>query len=178
MICWNVCDSKIETRYDGQVFEFAPNETKRILNPDVYNHLFFKLKAKGLVLVDETKDNPEYRKGLLIEGLRSRWETLDRVVRNFRTMNMEYKLKGMGEESPSRVVTDCILEASKILKKLKELETEKFNIVEDYLKDDNTVQAAKLINESEEKVETVGVFETKVTGKRPGRPKRESVTPA
>jgi hypothetical protein len=164
MILWNIAPKMIEARYDGRVFEFAPNERKRIDNQDICNHLIFKLKAKGLVSVPEGID-PEAEKKVLIEGLKERWRTLDRVVRNHRTMNKERESNKMTAEAPSEAVIEASEECVNLLEKIKELEGERMSKVDAYLNDDRTRQAQATIDGQEQTVETTGSFSTTVGAK-------------
>lgn len=173
MILWNVSSKKIEARFDGKVFEFAPNERKKLFNPDVYNHLMFKLRDKGLAILNEENITPEEEKKVLIAGLRARWKSVDKIVRSHRTMNRELERNKLGAEPPSEAVIDAVEECEEILEKLKKLEGERNAKIENYLNDARTQKAAEQIKDSEETVETEGAFKTKLTGRRPGRPKKE-----
>jgi len=175
MILWNVASKKIEARCAGEVFEFAPNERKKIYNPDIVNHLIFKLRDKGLTAIDEENSGPEAEKKALIDGLKSRWKTLDRVVRNYRTMNKEREANKMTAEAPTEQVQEAAEEASDILEKLKTLEAERYQKIEKYLSDEKTKRAVSEIEESEKIVETKGSFETEIRAKRPGRPRKDAI---
>lgn len=173
MIAWNTASKKIESRYDGKVFEFAPNERKRILDQDTYNHLFFKLKIYGLVLMDELDANPEAEKKALRDGLKARWKTVDSVVRSFRTMNKDRESMKLSADSPSETVMDAAEEAASILEQLKDLDGELFKKVESYLSDERSKKIAAEIEENQPNVETKGAFETEIVKKRTGRPKKD-----
>lgn len=174
MILWNVAAKKIEGKYDGRVFEFAPNERKRIMEPDVYNHLIFKLRTRGLVMLDESDQTQESEKKALISGLKERWKILDFVVRNYQTMNKARESQKLAAEAPSDTVMDAAEEAADILEKLKTLEGERYQKVNAYLDDPRAKKIAASIEETKDTVETKGPFETEIKGKRPGRPRKDA----
>lgn len=174
MILWNTAAKMIEGQHAGKIFEFAPNERKKIYDPDVYNHLFFAMEKYGLVLLN-LEFTPDEEKKALIKGLKARWKTKDAIVRNYQAVNKAHKSKDMPETPPSDNVIDASEEASEILAQLRELEGDRLKKVESYLKDDKTQKAIKNIEESEEGVViTEGHFETKLKGDRPGRSRAAS----
>lgn len=176
MILWNVAPKMIEARYDGRVFEFAPNERKRIIDNDVCNHLIFKLKAKGLVQIPEDC-NADGEKKALIDALKARWKSLDWIVRNHRTMNKEREAHKQTAEAPSEAVVEAAEEAQEILNKLDALQGGRISKVNEYLEDGRTARVAQEISESEEAVETKGQFQTRLKGRRPAKAKT-SVVPS
>lgn len=178
MILWNVSSKKIEARYDGKVFEFAPNERKRILDLNIVNHLIFKLKSKGLAAIDEEERTPDNEKKSLIDALKERRRSLDFVVRNYRTMNKEREAQKLSAEAPSEAVIDAVEEIQEIDDQLKELLGDRLKKVEKYLNDNRSKEAQEEIENSEQLVETKGSFETEIREKRPGRPRKNAVSPA
>lgn len=177
MILWNTSGKMIEGMHSGRVWEFAPNEQKKVHDPEVFNHLFFKLKSKGLVLLNEENLTDESKKKALIEGLKARWKSLDFVVRNYRTMNKDRESNKLAAEAPSETVMNCAEEAAEILETLKKLEGEKYKKVEAYLNDDRTKKMAENIADSEKTVETQGSFETKIAPKG-SKKAQKSATPS
>lgn len=172
MFAWNTSAKKIEARYDGKVFEFAPNEQKRIHNQDIINHLYMKLEKYGLVLVAEEAGDDEKKKALL-DGIKKRWKMLDSKIRGYRTMNKEREAQKLSAEPPSQDVIDSAEEASELLEKIKQLDSAKMSKVDAYLNDNATKEAEKSIQDSEQTIETSGSFETKIGPKR-GRPRKDA----
>jgi len=173
MYVWNTASKKIEARFDGRIFEFAPNERKNIHNPDAVNHLYMKLEKYGLVLLNDGFSQEDEKKALT-DGLKKRWKMLDAKVRGYRTMNKEREAQKMSAEPPSEDIMNCAEEATELLEKMKSLDSDKMKKVEAYLNDDARKDSAESIQNSEQTIQTSGSFETTIGPRRPGRPRKDA----
>lgn len=145
-ILWNTCSKKIEGRFDGKFFYFAPDERKLVQDPYAASHLQIQMEAYGLVTLPEfpSKALEEEKK---IEGINNRWRWCDSIVRNWHAKNKERDSMKMAAELPNAAEADCALEAAELLKKLNELKSGQMDIMNAYLKDEKTqraVEAAKV----------------------------------
>lgn len=132
---WNTSKvSKIESKFDGTVYEFEPNEKKPIFYRDIINHLIYKLMAKGLVELPDDA-TPEVEKRLYISGIKRRRSVLKDVLVQYQTVNNERVAKKLGRIEPNQVEVDAVKEIRSIEEELTEIDgpdKEDRDMVKDY----------------------------------------------
>jgi len=166
---WNTSKiSAIESKFDGNIYEFEPNEKKPIYFKDVINHLIYKLMDKGLVeLSDEI--TPEDEKKLYILGIKRRRSLLKDILVQYQTVNNERASKNLGKIEPNEVEVSAVKEIRFIEKELSEIDgpnKEDRALVSEYFKkeikgedvestqteiEDDGINAPELSNEQEPK---------------------------
>jgi len=148
MLLWNTSKVLLVGRYDAKNYNFSAGEKKRLqVSNTTIDHLLTKLGNYGLVgIPDEILEMPaeEGKKALeqyRIKGMRNRRRMLDRVVRNFRTMNKAREAHKMSAEQPSDNVITCVEEIEEIDQALAHLKKDGIEKVNKYL-DANKDEAA------------------------------------
>jgi len=119
---WNTSKvASLETRFDGNVYEFLPNEKKSIYYQDIVNHLVYKLRDKGLVeLPDDVK--PEEEKKHYLSGIKRRRLVLKDILVQYQTVNNERVAKNQGRIEPNELEVAAVKEIRFIEKELGELD--------------------------------------------------------
>lgn len=156
MILWNVSSKAIETRYDGRVYAFLPNERKNFYDPNEISHLNYKLEDYGLVSMPEGTSDVEIEKKFEIEGLRKRRRMLDFRVRNFRTMNKEREAAKLSPEPPSDLIIDTVDEIETVDSKLQSMLADKFAKVDAFMKTQEFGDTTEKMDNQTKEVLTVG----------------------
>lgn len=138
---WNTSKtSRLETRFDGAVYEFLPNEKKSIYYQDIVNHLVYKLRDKGLVeLPDDVK--PEEEKKQYIEGTKRRRHLLKDILVQYQTVNNERVAKNQGKIEPNELEVAAVKEIKFIEEELDLIDgpsKEDRALVSDYFKKEVT----------------------------------------
>jgi hypothetical protein len=169
-ILWNTSNKKIEGRYDGKFFPFAPKERKRIFDPNVIDVLQINMEPYGLVVLPDEATKADEDKAYL-EGIKNRWKMCDWVVRNYKTMNIEREGGGVASKAPTKWEEECALEAAEILKEIDSIEQGRISAIDGYLKDSRTAQAQKEINQNPDEVVSDGL---KTEFKKRGRPSKDA----
>lgn len=168
MIIWNTSKVMLEGMFDGQIYEFAPMEKKRIFNPDVVNHLIFKLSDYGLVSYPdelEAEKNEQAIQKHFIEGLRNRRKMLDSRVRNFRTMNKEREAAKMSAEQPTDLIVDTVKEIKAIDEELAKLKKDDYAMVSEYMGTQPEEEAQTAIDETNRGVQSNPDLSVSISGK-------------
>lgn len=143
MILWNTSRNTIESMYDGIPYRFTPGEKKKIFEPNIINHLIYKLEDYGLVQVSEEITKAEDLKKIEIQGLKNRQRCLDRIIRGWNTMNKEREAAKLSPAPPSDKLVEVCEELEEIEKKLLEASKDKIAIVNKHLNKDKEKESFK-----------------------------------
>ncbi len=155
-VLWNVCSKKVEGRYDGKFYVFAPGERKIIRNDDVANFLIVQLEMYGVVGYEEAPTKEIENKAHVL-GLRNRWKYCHGIVKNWETQNKEREAGKVGAASPTPLEEECAIEMAVLKKQIDELDQNRFSVMQEALKNSDSIKAAEIMKDSKDALEADGV---------------------
>lgn len=178
MLLFNPTDSYIETKFDGQIQGFKPFQKRRVNDGHEGIHVIFKLAPYGLVELTDDTEHASAEIGdkildpFVIKGLKERRKTLTKVVLNFRTMNKEREAAKLSASQPEQNIIEAVKSIKSIDNTLKELNADDYNMVKDFLDDNESEEAQKGVDELDHSIDEDGkIVATKPKAKKKSSPK-------
>ena len=165
-VLWNVSKSKIEGRYNGAFYVWAPGERKIIRNDDAADFLVLQLEMYGITSFEENPTK-EIEHKAHVKGLRNRWKYCYGIVKNWQAQNKEREAGKLGAQAPTEVEESCALEQKELLDQIDMLEGNKMTAMNEALADHRAAKALKAVEEQEITVKDEGVS---LSMNRKGRP--------